>query len=816
MREKAASGKTLWMVGAGLLLAVAVSRGAVDASAGPPTHEAQWATKIRWQEYWSAYSQRTTSDEGHIVAGSTTAIAGRDSDAWYAKLDVNGNVIWQKTYGGSKDDEALSVLQTADGGFLFAGRTESSGAGKSDGWIVKLDSTGAFEWQRTHGGSSDDRLNSVVKTSDGGYISSGWTRSFGAGGADAWCLKLDASGKALWRKTYGGVKDDFALDMGCASDGGFVLAGKTNSSSAGKFDGWLIKLDSTGGMLWERRYGGTQNDAFNGVAAAADGGFAVAGENASNQDAMKRSWFVRVDGSGQVTWEYTRGEYGNAEAGYAIAQAKGGGFICAGQTVGYAYWLKLGPTGDKVWLRLPPRLLPDVPYSIQSASDGTYAIAGAGDGGAWWAKVSENGKLLWHKRWGGGPAGFAVDIRRTQDGGYVAAGRTYSFGDAARGDACVVKLSASGTVSWEKTYGSSESDAATSIEPTPDGGYLVAGEAGVRRGGKLDSDVWIIKLDPGGGIEWERTYDQSPYDGDPALSLTNDGGFVFSAHTGVWQTSVVKAGSRGEIQWQKQLGAPPAGTTPSSIKQTPDGGYVVAGYTTWLGAGNEDVWVVKLDASGNIVWQKTYGGEDYDRAYSVQPTSDNGFVVAGYTGSFGSTSSGGAAWVLKLDGSGNVSWQKAIIPRGARSPYATDSEPMSDGGFILVGSTDEVNNEHGSDLWWVRLDSSGSIVWDRALDLGLDEYGLSMALAHDGGFVLAGRSQVDETDSLNGGVVVIGVDPDGQTCAGVGRSTDSVVEDTTAVPQTAPVNPVNTKARVRRLNVRASLGGDRSSDLCSP
>jgi len=164
------------------------------------------------------------------------------------KLDSNGSVEWQKTYGGTSYDEANSIAETSDNGFIVAGGTMSFGAGGYDYWVLKLDSNGSVEWQKTYGGSSDDYAFSIQETSDNGFIVAGRTESFGAGSGDSWVLKLDPNGNVTWQKTYGGSDSDSANSIAETSDNGFIVAGSSYSFGAGGADSWVLKLDSNGNI----------------------------------------------------------------------------------------------------------------------------------------------------------------------------------------------------------------------------------------------------------------------------------------------------------------------------------------------------------------------------------------------------------------------------------------------------------------------------------------------------------------------------------------------------------------------------------------
>ncbi|MEF3167806.1 MAG: hypothetical protein K6360_00500 [Deltaproteobacteria bacterium] len=178
------------------------------------------------------------------MAGKTWSFGAGGYDFWVIKLDANGNVAWQKTYGGTNTDEAWSIQQTTDGGYIVAGGTGSFGAG-GDLWVIKLDASGNVAWQKTYGGPRYEYATSIQQTSDGGYIVAGLTYSFGTGDADFWVLKLDASGNVTWQKTYGGPRYEYATSIQQTSDGGYIVAGGTGSFGAGS-DFWVIKLDANG------------------------------------------------------------------------------------------------------------------------------------------------------------------------------------------------------------------------------------------------------------------------------------------------------------------------------------------------------------------------------------------------------------------------------------------------------------------------------------------------------------------------------------------------------------------------------------------
>ena len=175
---------------------------------------------------------------------------------------ISLNAQWARTYGGVDADAAIFIHQTSDGAYIVTGSTKSFGAGDLDFWMLKLDSTGEIEWQNTYGGPDRDDINSIQQTNDEGYVVAGSTYNWGAGFSDIWILKLSSTGSIEWQRTYGGSDDDYGWSIEKTSDGGYIVAGETFSFG---FSGnaWILKLSSTGSIEWQRTYGGNEPDYHN-------------------------------------------------------------------------------------------------------------------------------------------------------------------------------------------------------------------------------------------------------------------------------------------------------------------------------------------------------------------------------------------------------------------------------------------------------------------------------------------------------------------------------------------------------------------------
>lgn len=266
---------------------------------------------IDWQKAFGGTGSSTanavhqTSDGDYIVAGETSSTGAGDADIWLLKLDPSGNLRsgWPKTYGGADRDAANSIQQTSDGGYIVAGETSSSGAGFKDAWVLKLDSNGTVVWQNTFGGANYDIAYSIQQTTDGGYIVAGETSSSGAGSADVWILKLDGSGnlQSGWPKTYGGIYRDAARSIQQTSDGGFIVAGETYSYGAGDADAWILKLDASGTVVWQTTFGGTSYDIAYSIQQTTDGGYIVAGETSSSGAGSADFWVLKLNSDGTIS-----------------------------------------------------------------------------------------------------------------------------------------------------------------------------------------------------------------------------------------------------------------------------------------------------------------------------------------------------------------------------------------------------------------------------------------------------------------------------------------------------------------------------------
>jgi hypothetical protein len=303
----------------------------------------------------------------YMVAGSsqftinnTTGNHGA-TDFWLAKLDVSGNLIWQKSYGGTYNESVSSITACSDGGFLLAGSTTSNDGDvsglhgavdfQSDFWILKVNSNGIIEWSKVLGGNNNDAVNSSVQLSDSSYIISGFTYSNDGdvnnnhGLWDFWVVKLAPNGNVIWKKTFGGSQSEKPGSSCVTDDGGIILVGYTNSSNGDVVgashgvaeDYWVIKINSLGSLVWQKRFGGQDIDISYGICKTVDGNYLINGWAESNDGdftdnhGMSDFGIVKIDNSGAVLWKKLYGG-SDSELGNTIIATSDGGFVAAGQT----------------------------------------------------------------------------------------------------------------------------------------------------------------------------------------------------------------------------------------------------------------------------------------------------------------------------------------------------------------------------------------------------------------------------------------------------------------------------------------------------
>lgn len=346
----------------------------------------------------------------------------------YPLVAQSPDTLWTRTYGGAGSEVAYSVIETSQGYYLATGYTTSFGAGDQDAWLLKMDKDGDTIWAVTFGGAAYDGTHHVLEAADGGYLLVGFTESFGQGAKDVYLVKTDAHGNEEWNKTYGGALQDVGY-AGCVAPGGYMICGYIDGPSGWtKGDLWVLKIDESGDTSWTTRYGGAGED-FGTSIRPLDEGFIMSGVNSAS--GSKDLWLVKLNQSGDTMWTRIYGGAGE-DVGYGVNVSPHGGHVVTGYVDGTGAWtpgdlwlLKTDDAGDTTWSKTYSAGDENFGFDIYPTTDGGYAIGGLkglGAGDLWILKTDEAGDTTWTGAWGGIGRDNALSMYVTSDGGYLAGG----------------------------------------------------------------------------------------------------------------------------------------------------------------------------------------------------------------------------------------------------------------------------------------------------------------------------------------------------------------------------------------------------------
>ncbi|WP_239004442.1 aryl-sulfate sulfotransferase [Lacinutrix sp. WUR7] len=371
----------------------------------------------------SAQSVVSTQDGGYAILGHTQSMdfditdkPNESYDYWVLKFDTENQLQWNKTYGGTGDDRGNTIIQTTDGGFAILGQSASvdedvtQNSGAKDYWLTKLDAVGNIIWEKSFGYSGVDVGISLLQTNDNGYFITGIldvSASGGAGntkhaGGDYWAIKLDATGNTIWSKYYGGSYTDTPHDAVETNDG-YIIVGSSDSddvdinNNKGTYDFWVVKIDTTGNIIWEKSFGGSGIDEAWAITNTNDGNYIVVGDTRSNDQDVSNLlgaadlWIIKISPDGDLIWEKTMGG-SSFDAGRSISKTQDNGFIISG--------------------------------SSRSVDGDLNANNGQND--AWVFKIDNNANVSWQKTIGGTNIDFAYDAVQLQNLSYVAVGESSS------------------------------------------------------------------------------------------------------------------------------------------------------------------------------------------------------------------------------------------------------------------------------------------------------------------------------------------------------------------------------------------------------
>jgi hypothetical protein len=502
------------------------------------------------------------------------------------------DTLWTHTYGGNDFDEGFSVRQTLDGGYIVIGSTFSLDL--YDVYLAKVNASGILVWQRRMGGINDEVGKSGQQTADGGYIVAGYTTSYGAGLYDIYLVKTDSLGNQIWQRTYGGYNTEIGFYMQQTSDNGYIIIGYTDSYGAGSSDIYLIKTDTLGNPIWQRTFGGSNLDWGQGVHQTSDGGYIIVGSTESYGAGSEDVILIKTDGAGNQVWQRTYGG-SNLDGGRSVQQTSDGGYIITGMTDSFG-------AGRQVYL----------------------------------VKTDASGNQLWQRTFGGSLVDWGSSVQQTSDGGYIIAGGTISYG-MGQADVYLIKTDAAGNEIWHRVIGGSLDDGGNSVQQTADGGYIITGHTGSFGLGNY-FDVFLIKTDADGNISPLSIRLSPP--SQPIVIPAQGGSFQFNAAVvnygmqnpfWVWNRVKYPDGTYtpptlGPVQIN-----PPVGVQISRLRTQTVPGTWPSGVYTYLGYANTSYAYPAIDSSsftftksavsdgGPYVWESSCTGEPFPGEVVVSP-----------------------------------------------------------------------------------------------------------------------------------------------------------------------------------------------------
>lgn len=325
-----------------------------------------------------------TSDGGSVIAGASWTDDG--SDTWLVRMDRTGNVLWQRKYYSERTEYPRSIIETRDGGFMLLGDTRLAG-GKEDIWCARLDSAGNVQWQQTYGGADTDWGVDVVEVSSAGFLIAAHTMSFGLGLNDVWILYIDSSGGIVWQRTYGSPDQDYVSSLYLTGDGGWGFIGSTDSAGAGRYDIWCVRVGPQGSILWQTTFGGHEMDSSAAGILTPDGGVLAVGYTRSFGAGAADLWCIKLDREGRVQWQQAYGGAG-FDDGLAVTTTPDGGYVLTGRTMSFGhglvdlFFLRIGPTGDVRAQKAygTPESDLDIDCAIVAQPDGHFLVTVGSDG----------------------------------------------------------------------------------------------------------------------------------------------------------------------------------------------------------------------------------------------------------------------------------------------------------------------------------------------------------------------------------------------------------------------------------------------------
>jgi gliding motility-associated-like protein len=805
---------------------------------------------------------KSTADGGYIAAGYTSSFGAGGYDGIIIKTDSKGDVLWSRVVGGSANDYLYRVIVTMDGGYLASGYTSSFGALNVEGWLVKVDAGGTVQWSRKYnnGNPNGTIIWDVCQTSDGGYAFAGvyeYTPSL----ADAMVGKTNANGVIEWCRYYSGSSSD--QSFGIIEDNGVLVVSAFGAYLTGPYyDGVFMKVDrNNGNVIRARVYdiearsnwfttiakqgdeyilGCNNNNDFSNTAFAyitmrvdsignvkqmtransasdksgaslfvptADGGYMVVqSENTANSDVHMRKNSV----TGTVDWTKRYGTTAGLERMYSMIQTQdlslvGGGTKSAGNSNDF-YLLKtdaLGNVGGSCTI-----LQGDGTNATPQYTTGAYTWPEIGT-----VNIPQNNTVnvssvsvqlpattlctgntcfvdadtclkTFQRSYGSSGNDVAVSLAKVASGGYILGGYTNSFG-AGGNDAYLVRTNTKGDVIWAKAYGGSGDDAFDQIAVTSSGGFIATGQT--KSFANPTGALFVVNVDGNGNLLWSRALGAGTGGGEYGHTIiqTAEGGFAligsYNSGPGTVDIIVVRLDASGNVIWSKRFDS---GTTDEGLAILEDNDtLVVGGY--YRASNYHDGVLMKLNkANGNLIWSKSYDINADNNGFYRMQKSPGGYSILAST-SFAFTISNVRQVALRTDINGNVTYAHQLTS-STNKPFGDRITYTSDGGYLGIAA-----EESNADVYLYKTNAQKQLVWKRR-------------------FVRTGNQNAYHIieDAAAGGIVMAGI-----TAPAAGGSNDILLIKTNSIGQTPGCVVDTTDAVIATPNVQVANFAPASSNV---
>ena len=803
-------------------------------------NEVEWANSIgdNGNDYINSVTETANNEyvavgyffSASIQAGDYKLDSQGSADGMIIKYNANGELIWATSIGQNDWDEFNSVAATIDGGFVVGGsfnnddisvgETTYNNKGRYDGLIIKYDSNNNIDWSTSVGGNNWDEINSVASTSDGGFVIGGSFSSDSVtigntsisatkGTYDGMTIKYDSNYNVEWAQTIGGTEREEISTITETTDGGIVVGGRFQSSNitVGNYtlknksntmysDGFIVKYNKDGEVVWANSIGGSNNDYVSSISSTPDNGILVGGDflssyisigneriNNSSNSSNSDCFIIKLNDNGEVYWKSSiKGTYN--ENIYSVLATSAGDFIVGGEAV-----------------------------SDSIEADG-MVLDNFSNGDGFLIKYSEKERIGTNTSFATniGDNGESGSVVATKDGGYIVGGNfssdsitigDYTLTNKGSTDGYVIKYNANNEVEWVTSVGGNGIEKITSVAETSDGDFVVVGNfwGSIQLGeyilvnkstySFMDSDGFIIKYNKNGEVTWADSIEGSDTDRINSVSKTSDGGYIVG---GYFDSSSIKVGDytlsnngrmfkdgfiakynqNNEVEWAETIGGDSRDEV-TSVAETSDGGYIVGGEfdsfditigdVTFKLNGNttayKDGFIVKFNANFEVELASSIGGRDSDSIESVVATKDGGYIVGGNFSSDSITigdytlTNNYSGWddgfVIKYSADNKVEWATSIGGDSEEIIYSVAS--TSDGGYVIVGgfrseslivgnyTLTNKGSVNYSDGYIIKYNADNKVEWASSIGESSTDDIKSVTETNDCGYVIKGNFQ---------------------------------------------------------------------------